>query len=137
MPSEPALVLQSPEFIGTSSALALNDLEDAESGVIARSKISTLVSRNVTIDGHRTSCRLEPTMWEALYDVCARERINIHALCTMVNQRKDENTSLTAAIRVFALAYFRAAATEDGHQRVEHGYGRPFKLTPFPESTTT
>jgi predicted DNA-binding ribbon-helix-helix protein len=137
MPSETALALHSSEIIGIVRPVGLSNLEDAESAVIARSKISTLVSRNVTIDGHRTSCRLEPTMWEALYDVCARERISIHALCTMVNQRKDQNTSLTAAIRVFALAYFRAAATEDGHQRVEHGQGRPFKLTPFPENTAT
>ena len=31
-------------------------------------KVSTLVSRNVTIGGHRTSCRLEPYMWDALYE---------------------------------------------------------------------
>jgi len=136
MPSETALVLQSPEFIGTNRPVGQRDPEDAEFEVVARSKISTLVSRNVTIDGHRTSCRLEQPMWEALYDVCARERINIHMLCSMVNQRKDENTSLTAAIRVFALAYFRAALTEEGHHRVEHGQGRPFKLTPFPENIT-
>ena len=54
-------------------------------------------------------------MWDALYDVCARERVTIHTLCTRISERKDANTSLTAAIRVFALAYFRAAATEDGH----------------------
>ncbi|MCA8931848.1 MAG: ribbon-helix-helix domain-containing protein, partial [Rhodospirillaceae bacterium] len=27
---------------------------------------STLLSRNITVDGHRTSIRLEPEMWEAL-----------------------------------------------------------------------
>ena len=70
-------------------------------------------------------------MWDALYDICARERLTIHTLCTMISERKDENTSLTAAIRVFALAYYRAAATEDGHFRVEHGRGQPFAHTPF------
>ena len=53
-------------------------------------------------------------MWDALYDICARERVTIHTLCTRISERKDANTSLTAAIRVFALAYFRAAATEEG-----------------------
>lgn len=94
-------------------------------------KVSTLVSRNVTIGGHRTSCRLEPYMWDALYDVCARERVTIHTLCTRISERKDANTSLTAAIRVFALAYFRAAATEEGHLRASHGQGNPFSQTPF------
>ena len=70
-------------------------------------------------------------MWDALYDICSRERITIHTLCTMIDERKDPNTSLTAAIRVFALAYFRAAATEEGHSRVQHGQGRPFTDTPF------
>jgi predicted DNA-binding ribbon-helix-helix protein len=94
-------------------------------------KVSTLVSRNVTIAGHRTSCRLEPFMWDALYDICARERVTIHTLCTRISERKDANTSLTAAIRVFALAYFRAAATEEGHMRASHGNGNPFTKTPF------
>jgi len=109
------------------------DGSDRTRRVTADTKMSTLVSRNVTVGGHRTSCRLEPYMWEALYDVCSRERITIHALCTMIDERKDPNTSLTAAIRVFALAYFRAAATEDGHSRVQHGLGQPFTNTPFPE----
>jgi predicted DNA-binding ribbon-helix-helix protein len=38
-------------------------------------------------------------MWDALYDICARERMTIHMLCTRINERKDANTSLTAAIR--------------------------------------
>ena len=94
-------------------------------------KVSTLISRNVTIGGHRTSCRLEPFMWDALYDICARERVTIHSLCTRISERKDANTSLTAAIRVFALAYFRAASTEEGHMRASHGNGNPFTQTPF------
>ncbi|WP_247881036.1 ribbon-helix-helix domain-containing protein [Skermanella sp. TT6] len=97
----------------------------------AAMKPSTLVSRNVTVAGHRTSCRLEPFMWDALYDICRRERITIHTLCTQINERKEPATSLTAAIRVFALAYFRAAATEEGHARASHGQGEPFHQTPF------
>jgi hypothetical protein len=52
-------------------------------------------------------------------------------LCTRISERKDVNTSLTAAIRVFALAYFRSAATEEGHLRASHGQGNPFSQTPF------
>jgi hypothetical protein len=35
--------------------------------------------------------------------------------------RKNPRTSLTAAIRVFLMLYFRAASTEDGHGRAGHG----------------
>src|SRR5262245_6447590 len=86
---------------------------------------STLVSRNVTVGGRRTSLRLEPPMWDALAEIARRESMTVHQLCTQVEIRRRES-SLTAAIRVFALSYFRAAATEDGHERAGHGARRAF-----------
>jgi predicted DNA-binding ribbon-helix-helix protein len=82
---------------------------------------STLVSRNITIAGHRTSVRLEPDMWSGLMEACRRERTNLHAMCTKVSQGKNVDTSLTAAIRVHVMNYFRAACTEEGHFKVGHG----------------
>lgn len=82
---------------------------------------STLIGRNITVYGKRTSVRLEPEMWEALQYVSRKERCTIHNICTLVYLRKQNNTSLTAAIRVFLMLYFRAAATEDGHQKAGHG----------------
>ena len=82
---------------------------------------SSLISRNVTVMGHRTSIRLEPEMWNAMKDIARRERCTIHELCSLIHLRKAEITSLTAAIRVFLMLYYRAAATEDGHARVGHG----------------
>ena len=84
---------------------------------------SSLVSRNITISAHRTSIRLEPDMWSALRDICRRERASMHELCTTVVTHKPANSSLTAAIRVFIMAYFRAASTEDGHSKAGHGPG--------------
>ena len=84
---------------------------------------SNLVSRNITVDGHRTSVRLEPEMWNGLRDICRRERLTLHQVCTFVAKAKPANSSLTAAIRVFIMAYFRAAATEDGHSKAGHGPG--------------
>lgn len=82
---------------------------------------SSLVSRNVTILGKRTSVRLEPDMWRELKNISKREECTIHDLCSLISLRKAENTSLTAAIRVFLMLYFRAAATEQGHQKAGHG----------------
>jgi predicted DNA-binding ribbon-helix-helix protein len=62
-------------------------------------------------------------MWSGLNEICRRERASLHEVGTAVAMRKQVNTSLTAAIRVFVMAYFRCAATEDGHIRAGHGYG--------------
>ncbi len=82
---------------------------------------STLVSRNITVSGRRTSVRLEPEMWRALKEISLRENCSIHELCSLIGFRKNKRTSLTAAIRVFLMLYFRAATTEDGHGRAGHG----------------
>ncbi|MEQ1652525.1 MAG: ribbon-helix-helix domain-containing protein, partial [Hyphomicrobium sp.] len=97
---------------------------------------TSLVSRNVTIAGHRTSVRLEPDMWAALKEICRRERASMHEVCTTVAQHKQQNSSLTAAIRVFIMAYFRAAATDDGHQKAGHGNGATngVNVTVMPQS---
>lgn len=91
-----------------------------------RADRSGLVSRNITIGTHRTSVRLEPDMWNALRDICRRERVSIHDIATIVAFRKPQNSSFTAAIRVFVMAYFRMAATEDGHNSAGHGPGGSF-----------
>lgn len=84
---------------------------------------TSLVIRNVTVDGHRTSVRLEPEMWDALSEICRRERCSIHNLCTLVSASKQGPGSLTAAIRVFIMSYYKNAATEPGHNIAGHGSG--------------
>ncbi|MDR3450713.1 MAG: ribbon-helix-helix domain-containing protein [Alphaproteobacteria bacterium] len=93
---------------------------------------STLVSRNVTISGRRTSIRLEPEMWDGLREVCRRERSNLHYVCTSVAIQKQESTSLTAAIRVFVMRYFRVAASEEGHRKAGHGFGMTLAMAASP-----
>lgn len=70
---------------------------------------STLVNRNVTVAGHRTSVRLEPAMWDALRHVCEREQKSLNDVVTEI-ARDQVELSLTAAIRVYLMSYFRAAA---------------------------
>lgn len=85
---------------------------------------SALVSRNLMVGSKRTSARLEPEMWSALFDISRREGRSIHEISTLVDEARAPNASLTAALRVFVMAYYRAAATEEGHARAGHGYGR-------------
>jgi predicted DNA-binding ribbon-helix-helix protein len=84
-------------------------------------KPSTLISRNITVCGRRTSVRLEPEMWEALREISIREGCRIHDICSLISMRKSAGTSLTAAIRVFLMLYFRASSTEQGHEKAGHG----------------
>ena len=85
---------------------------------------SNLVIRNVTVLNKRTSLRMEPEMWDALGDVSVREGMTIHQVCNIVAAKKGGEASLTGALRVFLMSYFRAAATEEGHVRAGHGVGR-------------
>ncbi len=82
---------------------------------------SSLISKNIKVSEKRTSVRLEPEMWCELKNIAKRETCTIHDICSLIAMRKDEKTSLTAAIRVFLMLYYRAAATENGHDRAGHG----------------
>lgn len=73
--------------------------------------MNPLSNRNVTVNGRRTSMRLEQEMWEALREICRREDMTVHELCSLIDDRRGLS-SLTAATRVFILMYFRAAAAE-------------------------
>ena len=60
-------------------------------------------------------------MWRALREIARREGCKIHDICSLIHMRKKPDTSLTAAIRVFLMLYYRAAATDEGHMRAGHG----------------
>jgi predicted DNA-binding ribbon-helix-helix protein len=92
-----------------------------DSSLAAVGTRTTLVSKNITVLQRRTSVRLEPEMWLALREIALREKCTIHDICSLVSVRKNSRTSLTAAIRVFLMLYFRAASNEEGHKRAGHG----------------
>jgi predicted DNA-binding ribbon-helix-helix protein len=81
---------------------------------------SSLVPRNVVVAGRRTSIRLERAMWDAFHEILAREGISAAQLVTYVARGRRAST-LTAAIRVYIMHYFRVAATETGHREAGHG----------------
>lgn len=87
---------------------------------MATSIQSRLQSRNVTVDGHRTSLRLETDVWDALEEICTRESLSVHEVCTLVEQQRI-GSSRTAAVRAFILGYYREAASDTGHSRAGHG----------------
>lgn len=99
----------------------MTEFLNRERSEIAESARSSLVSRNITILGRRTSVRLEPQMWMALNEIAEREKCTVHEICTLIFIRRSKKTTLTAAIRVFLMLYFKSASTEEGHKNAGHG----------------
>lgn len=81
---------------------------------------SRLVNRNVTALRGRTSMRLEPELWEALEEICHREKLTLAEVVKRVEQRGHPG-GRTSAVRVYVLGYFREAATREGHYIADHG----------------
>ena len=65
--------------------------------------------------------RLCANEWEALYEVCLIEKISKNRLIKMIEAGKSDILGLTYSTRLFLIAYFREAASEDGHKKAGHG----------------
>ena len=78
---------------------------------------SSLAMRNVVVSGHRTTVRLEPAMWDALRDIARRCQVTVDSLVTDIDGRRTAS-SLTAAIRVYVVEFYRAAALTAGEAQV-------------------
>jgi len=74
--------------------------------------------------------RLEPELWDALHEICRRERQDLNHVVRQIEAlgRKGGRTS---AVRVFVLQYFRAAASESGHEAAKHGGFEAFASTDY------
>ena len=83
---------------------------------------SQLINRNVTAHRGRTSMRLEPELWDALDEICAREGLTLGEVVRRIEAR-GHSGGRTSAVRVHVLDYFRRASTEAGHRVAGHGDG--------------
>ena len=61
--------------------------------------MTELSSRVITIHKRKTTMRLCKNEWEALKDICKREKINRKMLLEMIESRKDPKLGLTPSIR--------------------------------------
>jgi len=68
--------------------------------------VTSLISRNIYVNGHRTSMRLEPEVWRALEDIAGFESQSINALCILVH-KLPRNGGLTSGTRTFAMLYYK------------------------------
>jgi predicted DNA-binding ribbon-helix-helix protein len=84
--------------------------QESEGKKLSQADLGALQSKNIRIHNRRTSVRLEPEMWNALNEIAKIEHCTIHDLCGAVNDLKEPHASFTAALRVFLMEYYRAAA---------------------------
>jgi predicted DNA-binding ribbon-helix-helix protein len=64
-------------------------------------------------------------MLSALKQIARREICALNDLCSLIHLRKQPGMTLTSAVRVFVMLYYRAAATDEGHQRAGHAASPP------------
>lgn len=93
------------------------------------------VCRNVTVNGRRTSLRIEAPIWNALGEIAAREGLTLDELCSRMETRTGGRgaANLTSVLRSYTLTYFREAATDAGHRQAGHGTGEVFAPRPARE----
>ena len=63
-----------------------------------------LVCKNVIVNGRRTSMRLDEETWKCLSNICEKEGLSIHELCSRVDMTRG-NSGLSHAVRLFVLTY--------------------------------
>ena len=68
-------------------------------------RMTELSSRVITIHQRKTTMRLCKSEWDALKDICKREKINRKMLLEMIESHKDPKLGLTPSIRLFSLVY--------------------------------
>jgi predicted DNA-binding ribbon-helix-helix protein len=69
-----------------------------------------LKKRSITVAGHRTSVSVEEPFWQALGEIAAAESASIAATIAAIDRDRPADVSLSAAIRVFALDWYRTRA---------------------------
>ncbi len=75
-----------------------------QTGNCHEEKEGPLLKRNVKIDQHRTSIRLEPALWHALETIAVLERCTVNDICTEIGSYARGN-GFTSAIRVYIVSY--------------------------------
>ena len=66
------------------------------------------VKHSLTLRGHRTSVTLEPEFWQAFRQIASEKNISINALAARIDAKREVNTGLASAIRVYVLQYYSA-----------------------------
>ena len=67
--------------------------------------------------------RLDRETWISLYDICQRENMTIHQLCSKIDSARGKS-GLSSATRLFVLTYFRFVLNQ--YERTNENSGTMF-----------
>ncbi len=62
---------------------------------------------SVSLSGHQTSIALEPEFIDALHELAQNKKMSVAQIIGMIDNKRDEKSNLTSAIRVWILAQYR------------------------------
>jgi predicted DNA-binding ribbon-helix-helix protein/DNA-binding transcriptional regulator YiaG len=89
--------------------------------VVSDTGKTLLPSYNISIGKSRTSVRLAPEIYAAIQKIAAIEQCSIKKLFEFIASTQKHGNGISTAIKVFAVQYFMAAATKEGHRKAGHG----------------
>ena len=75
-------------------------------------------TRNIMIAKRRTTIRLEAAVWDALDEICEKEGLSRHDLCTRIDAVRD-GANRAQAVRATVINYLRLAAAGTAGNRIE------------------
>lgn len=67
--------------------------------------------RSISLSGHQTSIRLEPSFWEVLDEIASARGLSLPQLVGEIDQSRIQHTptpGLASALRVFALDHLKS-----------------------------
>lgn len=81
-----------------------------KSPAVVEASLSTRISHmkkyNISLGNFRTSITLEPILWQIFEDTAKNNNLSVHQLASFINDRKNADLSLSAAIRLFLTSYY-------------------------------
>jgi predicted DNA-binding ribbon-helix-helix protein len=66
-----------------------------------------VMRKNVTINGKRTTVKMETDLWEAIIEICDRTDQKIDDICNIVWRANVESENFTSDLRLLVYHYYR------------------------------
>ncbi len=74
-----------------------------------RPKRDYFISKSIKVLGNYTSLKLEPEVWRGLNEISEFENYTKRELVDFIATKKPANQSVSSAVRIFLLNYYRDA----------------------------
>ncbi len=70
-------------------------------------------------------------MWDILVHICRRECCTVHDLCSVAAERRPAHGTLTSALRLLAIDYYRESSTTIHPPRLVRQFNRPIVIPEY------